>query len=50
MELDGERVYEKRAQKLAPAEMETVTLKAQLIEKANGKTLLFKIEDIGEKQ
>ena len=50
VELDGERVYEKRAQKLAPAEMETVTLKAQLIEKANGKTLLFKIEDIGEKQ
>ena len=50
VELDGERVYEKRAQKLAPAEMETVTLKADLLKKADGKTLLFKIEDIGGKE
>ena len=43
--LDGEVVIEKKKLKLAPGEMETVSVSADIIARANGKTLAFSIED-----
>ena len=43
--LDGKVVYERKKQKLAPGEMETVTLKADIIEAASGGVLKLSVED-----
>ena len=43
--LDGEVVLEKKKLKLAPGEMETVSVSRDIIARANGKTLAFSIED-----
>ncbi len=40
-----EVLYQKKKQKLAPGEMETVTLTAEMLAKANGKALAFSLED-----
>ncbi len=42
--LDGEEVLRKKKPKLAPGEMETLSLTAALLEKANGKTLTFAVK------
>ncbi len=42
---DGEVLYQKKKQKLAPGEMETVTLTAEMLKPANGKTLTLSLED-----
>ncbi len=42
---DGEVLYQKKKQKLAPGEMETVTLTAEMLKSANGKALTLSLED-----
>jgi NADH dehydrogenase FAD-containing subunit len=43
--LGDKTVFEKKKQKLAPGEMETVTLRADIIKEASGKELRFSVED-----
>ncbi len=44
IECDGERLYERKKEKLAPGEMETVTLKKEMIEKCIGKEISIGLE------
>ncbi len=41
----SEVLYQKKKQKLAPGEMETVTLSSEILERANGGELTFSLED-----
>ena len=45
VKLGDKTVFEKKKQKLAPGEMETVTLRSDIVGAANGQTLRFMLED-----